>query len=609
MSGIVGVVHLDGRLVHAEQVSRLAEAMRFRGPDCVQARGYGPAGLGIALLRTTRESEREDGLATLDGEVWIAADARIDGRGALVSALTAAGRHVDGSSTDPELILHAYSAWGESLVERLIGDFAFAVWDGPRQRLVCARDHFGVKPFFHARTGSALVFGNTVDAILPHPGVSAQPSEASLADFLAHGYDPDPSSTPFVSIRALPPAHVLVAEGGAIRIRRYWALPVDGELRYARPEEYAEHFRAVLGDAVRDRLRVDRAAILLSGGTDSTAVAAVAVDAGGSPAGGPTVYAFTGVGEPLIADGEGRYAAIAAEALGIPIRYRSIDGYAPFERWGTPGLRTPEPSDDPLLAFTADHLSSIAAGFRVGLTGEGGDATLRESASRLARLVAGGRVWTAAREAAEYARIHRRFPRPGLRTLLRGRSPADETVEIPRWLRQDAAAGVRERAARRSASRETGRTAHPLRPEAYRHLSHPFWPAYLYRYDPGFTRVPVELGHPLLDVRVAAFALSVPPAQWYNDKGVVRLAMRGRLPREIVERRKSPLAGDPLRALRARGGEGWLGERTVGSEVEGLVDASRVPRDAGGAGESPSRDLTADLRPLCLTLWMRGGHS
>jgi len=106
-------------------------------------------------------------------------------------------------------------------------------------------------------------------------------------------------------------------------------------------------------------------------------------------------------------------------------------------------------------------------------------------------------------------------------------------------------------------------------------------------------------------VRLIRFLLSVPPAQWYNDKGLLAVAMRGRLPPAILRRPKTPLPGDPLAArLRAHGGA-WLGGRTLGPEVEPYVDPERVPAVTGGRAPGTGEPLWLNLRPLSLSLWLR----
>ena len=146
MSGIVGIVNLDGAPVDRPLLEKMADFMALRGPD---ARGIwvgGHIGFGHTLLRTTGESENEKQPCSLDGRVWITADARVDGRDDLVLLLAAKGRDDLKNATDPELILHAYQAWGESCVEHLLGDFAFAIWDGHRRRLFCAGTTWASSP-------------------------------------------------------------------------------------------------------------------------------------------------------------------------------------------------------------------------------------------------------------------------------------------------------------------------------------------------------------------------------------------------------------------------------------------------------------------------------
>jgi asparagine synthase (glutamine-hydrolysing) len=601
MSGIAALLRLDGAPADPAMMERMARSMAFRGPDSLNARAFGPAALGISLLRTTREAAQETGLATLDGSVWIAADARIDARDELRAELRRAGRDVPADATDPELVLHAYAAWGEACVEHLLGDFAFVLWDSARGRLLAARDHFGVKQLFHARAGGELVVSNTLDAVLLHPGVSADLSEQALADFLVFGYLPDPAATVYEAIDALPPAHLLVAEHGEVRVRRYWSLPENGEvLRYRRVEEYAEHFRHVLDDAVRDRLRCDRAAILLSGGRDSTSVAATVAELVRRGEESTTLTAHTLVsGERE--DEEGRYSAMAARALGIPQRLHPVDAYGPFERADEPGVLRPQPLAGVMLAIDADLNRAVAADARVALTGDGGDPALRESESRLARLVASGRVGRVLAEAAAYVRWHRRLPRPGIRTLLRRRASGPWRSPMPPWLREDAKARMRLH------ERWEGLSApvlsnHPRRPEAHGNLASTYWAQWLEHYDAGSTRVPVEYRHPFFDVRVARFTLSVPPAQWYNDKGLLRIGMRGLLPAPLLRRPKTPVAGDPL--LRVLRNERRPVPVDLAPELAEMVDPALLPRYAGGSAPDDWTDPSLHMRPLVLSAWL-----
>src|SRR6266851_4305018 len=153
MSGIVGIVNPDGAPVDRHLLQQMTEAMAFRGPDAKEIWSQGSVGFGHAMLRTTHESVHERQPASLDGKVWITADARVDARAELITKLESKGQIKAKAATDAELILHAYHVWGEECVEHLLGDFVFAIWDGRRRRLFCARDHFGVKPLYYAQVG------------------------------------------------------------------------------------------------------------------------------------------------------------------------------------------------------------------------------------------------------------------------------------------------------------------------------------------------------------------------------------------------------------------------------------------------------------------------
>jgi asparagine synthase (glutamine-hydrolysing) len=256
------------------------------------------------------------------------------------------------------------------------------------------------------------------------------------------------------------------------------------------------------------------------------------------------------------------------------------------------------------MAIEVDQMSSAARHTRVMLTGQGGDAVLRETRSRLTKLAARGRLLRAAREAAEYAWLHGRVPRPGVRTWLHERRGGRVwRAEVPRWVDAGFArrTGLHERVAAWNAG---PRIIHPLRPEAYEQLVAPLWPGMFLSYDPGVTGTPVEVRHPYFDVRVVRFLLSIPPSQWYNDKGLLRIGMRGRLPERLLRRPKSPLADDPLRVRWQEQGDAWLGGRRVKEAVAPWVDVGRVPAAAGGRSPEPPEQLWQEIRPLGLSLWL-----
>jgi asparagine synthase (glutamine-hydrolysing) len=609
VSGIAGIVDLDGAPVDGALPGRMAGFLASRGPDGTTFRSMGPAGFAHALLRTGDVGDDVPQPLSVDGRTSIVADARIDGRADLVRALRAGGIHAAEDAPAAELILHALRLWGDDAPAHLLGDFAFAAWDGERRRLLCARDLFGVKPFYYAVTSRAFVFSNSLDCVRLHPAVSGELDEGWIADFLLHGDAQSTESTVYAAIRHLAPGHLLVVEGGRIDIRRYASLPEEAEpLRLGGPAEYAEAFLDVLREAVADRLPRERAGILLSGGRDSTTLAATWRDLVDRGVRATELRGYTAYHARLMPDDEPAFASMAADALGIPLRLLAVDDHTAFARWETPELYRPQPTSSPLLAIDADQLRQAAGHARVLLTGQGADALLRETTSRLTRLAVGGHLWTAAREAAEYARRHRRIPRPGVRTWWAARGgPRPRPVDPPGWIDPGFAArvGMAQRLAAWSAPKPS---AHPLRPEAHGLLAASFWPILFPLWDPGVTGVPIEQRHPYLDLRLVRLALSIPPAQWYNDKGLLRIGMRGRLPAPVLARPKTPVVGDMLGVRAADLGDRWLGGRTADARVAPWVDLSRVPRLAGGASAQAPRYLYEDIRPLALSLWLAHHH-
>ena len=210
---------------------------------------------------------REAGLA-------LAADVRLDDREALRDALGC--RKADVS--DCELILRAYQRWGRDCPNRLLGDYAFALWDARRRILFCARDHIGVKPFYYAQTGERFVFASAVPAVLAAPGVSSRLDDAVVAAHLTSIVVNTTTATFFAMVRKLPPGHALTATGeGRLRVERYWRPENTPRARPASDDAYAEECLNLCTKAVRERLRgPDPVGTHLSGGLDSSAVTVLA---------------------------------------------------------------------------------------------------------------------------------------------------------------------------------------------------------------------------------------------------------------------------------------------------------------------------------------------
>src|SRR5262245_1539567 len=589
---------------------RMAEFLAYRGPDKQETWVDGGAGLGHAMLFTTNESLRERQPFSLDNHVWIVADARIDGRDDLIRRLEAGSRGDLKNATDVELILHAYHAWGADCVRRLIGDFAFAVWDRRKESLFCARDHFGVKPFYYARTNDCLIISNTLNCIRLHPGVSDRLNDQAVGDFLILGSNENPETTFFAGIQRLPAAHTLTWSNGDLRTRRFWTMPVEDEIRRRREGDYVERFVELLDEAVNDRLRTDRVGIFMSGGMDSTTIAATANKLLSRKNSTFELQAYTTVYDRLIPDEERRYSALAAERLGIPINYIVADDYLLYERFDEPESRKPEPSNSPLTAMNVDQYRQIAPHTRVTLSGQGGDVVLRGSFSYLINLFKSLQFGRAVMEVGRHALTHRSLPQIGFRTRIRLwlKRPAWKP-SYPDWLNHDfeARLSLRERWNQLLAEQPQ---IHPRRPEAYQILTTSVWTRLFESYDPGATNFPIETRHPLFDLRLLGYLMALPTLPVCVDKRLMRVAMRGLLPDQTLRRPKAPLVADPTPDQLKNCGRRLWQDFTPVRALSQYVDLPKYANRDFVVGSAHPRRLDSNLaslemRPLSLNHWLK----
>jgi len=601
MSGIVGVLNLDGTPLDDRLLRGLTSTLIFRGPDRQRWRMVEPhVGLGHALLLSTDPSGPAEQPFTLDGRTWIVGHARVDARRDLAAALSLGP---DGTiredASDIELILRAYSLWGERSVEHLLGDFTFAVWDGPRQHLFCARDHLGVRPFFYAQCGRAIVFSNTLDGVRQHPGVSRELNESTIADFLLFGVNQDPATTSFRDIRRLAPAHTITWAKDSTRCRRYWTLPIDEPLFLKSADEYSERFTELLRTAVGDRLRTDRVGVLMSGGIDSPTLAATALGVlrEGSP--GFALQAFTSVYDRLIPDEERYYAGLVARHLDIPIHYDVRDDETSLTQWGRIAVHTPEPVDNPAAVVASqEYLRRIATETRVFLYGEGPDNALQyEWRPYLAYLLAGRRVGVLARSLLRDLVVHRRVPfwSSIMQSAVARRERAEWREEFPVWLDDDFAARYECRH-RWDSSKQQPPSPHPIRPAAFSGFGKILWQSWFEDCDLAAAAANIELRHPYLDLRLLRYMLAVPPMPWCRNKLILRRSMRSSLPGNVLRRRKAPLAEHPdLKRVQAAG----FPPLVPSAELSRYVNPRKVPTAPRTAVE-----LRAALRPLGLNYWL-----
>ena len=277
MSAIFGLIHFDGRPVAVEALRPALDVLAHRGPDGQGRWHEGSVLLAHWMLHTTPESLHEQQpLVAPEGDLVLVADARIDNRDELLAALglrSTAERPV----TDAELILAAYRRWGSDCPDRLIGDFAFAIWDRRHRRLFAARDGMGVRPFYYFHDGWRFAFATLLPAVRLLPEVPQDIDEEMILRFLSrHGIESEKERTFYSALRRLPGGHALEVDARGLHLWSYWQPELE-ELRLGSESEYAEAFRVTFEEAVRCRLRsVTPIGSQLSGGLDSSSVSCMA---------------------------------------------------------------------------------------------------------------------------------------------------------------------------------------------------------------------------------------------------------------------------------------------------------------------------------------------
>ncbi len=278
MSAICGLYQRDGEPVAREDIARMMDALARRGPDGSGVWCENAVALGHQMLHITPESLNEklpshDALAQLT----ITADARLDNRAELCDLLDIP-HNERASLPDSTLILRAYLKWQERCAERLLGAFAFAIWDARRQRLVCAVDALGEFGIFFWHDARRFIFASEIKSILAAPNVPKQLNARKLAAGAYPFIDADDQKgTLYEDVHRLPAATVLIVTPEKFETFEYWKPDPTRRLPFKRDDEILEGLRETIFAAVRARTRsAFPVAALLSGGLDSSSVVSVA---------------------------------------------------------------------------------------------------------------------------------------------------------------------------------------------------------------------------------------------------------------------------------------------------------------------------------------------
>jgi asparagine synthase (glutamine-hydrolysing) len=369
MCGICGKLEYStDRRVEPELVRRMLATIVHRGPDGTGEYFSGPVALGHRRLSIIDLDTGAQPMANEDESVWIVFNGEIYNYAELRRDLIQRG-HVFRTTSDTEVIVHLYEEFGDALVERLQGMFAFALWDDRRQRLLLARDRVGIKPLYYIDTGRALVFASELKAILADPCVERRIDFAAIDRFLTYYYVPG-ETTPLAGIRKLEPGHRLIVENGRMRTERYWDLEFRTPVAKPSMAQSVEALRELLDRTVREHMISDvPVGVLLSGGVDSTGILHFASRHAKEPLHTFTM-GFVGMGVP----DERPYARLAAAAFGSRHHETTMSATEFRDLLPLYVRHMEEPVCEPpaLALYTVAKLAR-SEGVKVLLSGEGGD--------------------------------------------------------------------------------------------------------------------------------------------------------------------------------------------------------------------------------------------
>lgn len=627
MSGIAVLYQWDGAPADRSTVERMIAAIPYRSVDGFGVWANGPAAIGHAKLETTPEASAETSpFVDETSRLVLSMDGRVDNRDQLTAELNSHG-HPARTGTDAEIVLRAWQCWGAEAPARLVGDFAFALWDPSKRTLFCARDPLGVKSFYYFNGPGFFLCASELHQLFQDRRAARRPNEPAIADMLVR-LPVDREETLFEGIRRLEPAHYLNVSARGVECRRYYDPHPSREIIYRSDDEYSDHFFSLFKEAVRCRLRSNKGvASDLSGGIDSSSIVCLTEKLRHD--GEVQLQSFESF-SVRFDTGPGAETEYVEEVLHkYPHRHTYLPpGVAPLTeliRQVAHYLDLPEYPNTALSDYTP--LLGKRDDLRVRLTGAGGDEWLCGTYLVYADLLRHLRIPALLRKLrrdrnppagyAPFPGYVKGLVRYGILPLV----PYRLKSAVRPWLRPPEihplvvpAFAAKTRLSERLSTRQVlPRCRSFAQQELYRVYSSG-WLAYALEMDARWTAgFRLEGRQPFLDRRMLEFALAIPDNQRFRpgvSKFVLRNSMRGILPERL---RLRPDKADPTetypKALIALGGE-RLFDR-LSTVKNGWVDGEAVQRlyrsmaAAFSRGDPSYMQNAVDLwMVLALELWL-----
>jgi asparagine synthase (glutamine-hydrolysing) len=546
------------------------------------------------------QTGEESGIEGLADRYWIVGRIRLDAREELRLRLGSRLAEEGPLVPDARLCLHAYAAWGERCVDYLAGDFAFVLWDDTRQCLFGVRDQLGKRVLFHGRNGALGLLGDSLEWIARQGLTSGGLDDYWIADFLTLTWRREFHRTVYRDISRLAPAHLLLWSAAGARQRRYWRLDIPEPLYLENGGAYTERFRELLSLAIADRLPPGTIGIAMSGGLDSTTLAACTVSVTSDPR---RVVAYCEHYEELMHIEEDQFATLAARHLGIELHVERFDDMVYDPHWQSRGIRPAEPSPEVINACYIRSLNhALARRATVWFDGEGPDNALAFDRDAYLSWLFKERSWRHLGKALlAYAAVKglSGWTQTLRRHTVRIREP-DDPPALPQWLEPEFVARLRLVERFRDLG-GGGDLSHPWHPSAIASFTSPIWQDHFGTFDVQESLAPVRWRHPFLDLRMLHFMLSVPPIPWGWQKHLLREAMIGRLPEPILRRPKTPLAVFPRAEMLRRHGLPHLSAQDC---LEAYIAPSLLPK-----ADAPPSELLRSINVYVLDHWKRSNSA
>ena len=636
MSGICGIIHFDGTPVERGELEGMARRAAYRGPQGIHYHCEGHVGVACLELDTTPDGSGAC-RPLIDGErrLLFVADARLDNRGECAAAIRRPGAE---QATDAELMLGMLCLPGGAAPGRLLGDFAYALWDERSGELRLARDAMGVRSLYYRVEPRRVLFATEAAQILAADGVPRRLNEHAVAWHLA-GMQTPPGCLFYEGIEEVRPGEeVTIAAGRAPEVTAFWSPDPERCLRYRDEREYADELRELLTEAVRCRLRTTSpAGISLSGGVDSSTVASVAGWLHGREPGVPAMRAYSWVFTDLPECDESDNIHRVADHFGIPVTaipaeetYPLVDEAANWPHEDDPFTSMFQPFMHRALAAAAgDGVALMCYGFR-------GDVMCGGNVNDVPGMLRAGHWRQAREELGALSRVMSLSPAATLRRYLMEPVLADL---LPSRARVAGRRALQRRGGRPQAGARTGpaaRAAAHVRDDFLARAGLPSlepvreaakaWPriAARHRYIHVFSPLVLRgvmyaervaaahglaIADPWSDRRIADFILACPQHCVDTAVEVKRLARRsveGIMPPDAI-RAASKVSPEPLylEALRRQAHDTVTDLITDSRCADlGFIDEARL-RDRFArfaSGEAPTFELWPTL---CLELWLR----